>query len=329
MPRCVIFTAGDQHGIEKHEIGLRHDDFVICCDAGYRLAQRLGVRPDLLLGDFDSYTGALPEDIPVQRYIRDKDDTDTVIAVRYALEHGYDSILLVAATGGRLDHLLGNLQILAFISEKAPGTAAEILGSHERVWLLDGGSLSIQGKPESTFSVLCHSDRAEGVTIRGARFGLENAVMTNRFPLGISNRIGEERIATISVEKGILFVIYPLPSSGALPLLGGCTAGNEESSSSEPESQVSAAEPAAGGITEEEAVERVRELLISNSQKLCTTDENIAMLQNSQFTCEGTVTVEDTECWLVKKGTGSYAVSKDGEHLYEWQEVTGSYAPIQ
>ena len=141
MPRCVIFTAGDQHGIEKHEIGLRHDDFVICCDAGYRLAQRLGVRPDLLLGDFDSYTGALPEDIPVQRYIRDKDDTDTVIAVRYALEHGYDSILLVAATGGR--------------------------------------------------------------------FGLENAVMTNRFPLGISNRIGEERIATISVEKGILFVIYP------------------------------------------------------------------------------------------------------------------------
>ncbi len=132
-----------------------------------------------------------------------------MIAVRYALEHGYDSILLVAATGGRLDHLLGNLQILAFISEKAPGTAAEILGSHERVWLLDGGSLSIQGKPESTFSVLCHSDRAEGVTIRGARFGLENAVMTNRFPLGISNRIGEERIATISVEKGILFVIYP------------------------------------------------------------------------------------------------------------------------
>lgn len=124
MPRCVIFTAGDQHGIEKHEIGLRHDDFVICCDAGYRLAQRLGVRPDLLLGDFDSYTGALPEDIPVQRYIRDKDDTDTVIAVRYALEHGYDSILLVAATRrtGWI-HLLGNLQILAFIFREGPGNS--------------------------------------------------------------------------------------------------------------------------------------------------------------------------------------------------------------
>ena len=115
---------------------------------------------------------------------------------------------------------------------------------------------------------------------------------------------------------------------GLTLLLGGCAAGEGESSSSEPESQVSAAEQT-GSITEEEAVERVRELLISNSQKLCTTDENIAMLQNSKFTCEGTVTVEDTECWLVKKGTGSYAVSMDGEHLYEWQEVTGSYAPIQ
>ena len=115
---------------------------------------------------------------------------------------------------------------------------------------------------------------------------------------------------------------------GLTLLLGGCAAGEGESSSSGPESQISAAEQT-GSITEEEAVERVRELLISNSQKLCTTEENIAMLQNSQFTCEGTVTVKDTECWLVKKGTGSYAVSMDGEHLYEWQEVTGSYALIQ
>lgn len=123
MPRCVIFTAGDQHGIEKHEIGLRHDDFVICCDAGYRLAQRLGVRPDLLLGDFDSYTGALPEDIPVQRYIRDKDDTDTVIAVRYALEHGYDSILLVAATGGRLDPSAGQPADPGLYFREGPGNS--------------------------------------------------------------------------------------------------------------------------------------------------------------------------------------------------------------
>lgn len=108
-------------------------------------------------------------------------------------------------------------------------------------------------------------------------------------------------------------------------LLGGCAAG-EPAAVPEPESSVAAA---GESITEQEAVERVRELLIQNSQKLCTTEENIAMLQNSLFTCDGTVTVEGAECWLVKKGTGRYAVSKDGKHLYEWQEVTGSYAPIQ
>ena len=106
MKRCVIFTAGEQRGIERRQIGLRAEDFVICCDAGYRLAEELGVTPDLLLGDFDSYTGPLPEGIPVKRYIRDKDDTDTAAAVKYALAEGYDSILLVAALGGRLEHAI-------------------------------------------------------------------------------------------------------------------------------------------------------------------------------------------------------------------------------
>ena len=203
MKTCVIFCAG---GFSALAEPIDEEDLVIAADGGLRHTEQCGVQPTLILGDFDSlgYTPDRAEVFPVE-----KDDTDTFLAAKYGMEQGSRTFHIYGGTGGRLDHLLGNLQILAFISEKAPGTAAEILGSHERVWLLDGGSLSIQGKPESTFSVLCHSDRAEGVTIRGARFGLENAVMTNRFPLGISNRIGEERIATISVEKGILFVIYP------------------------------------------------------------------------------------------------------------------------
>ena len=121
-------------------------------------------------------------------------------------------------------------------------------------------------------------------------------------------------------------------------LFTGCTA--EPSSGTEPENETGStvSESAAGeesssvpegSITAEEAKERVRELLIENSQKLCTTDENIAMLQNSVFTCEEQGTVDGQTCWLVNKGTGRYAVTLDGEHLYEWLEVTGSYAPIQ
>lgn len=81
-------------------------------------------------------------------------------------------------------------------------------------------------------------------------------------------------------------------------LLGGCAAG-EPAAVPEPESSVAAA---GESITEQEAVERVRELLIQNSQKLCTTEENIAMLQNSLFTCDGTVTVEGARVLVGEKG---------------------------
>lgn len=209
MSRCVIFTAGEQHGIEKRDLALRQDDFILCCDAGLRLAQQLNIRPHLIIGDFDSYTGSLPEGVPVQRLKRDKDDTDSMMATKYALAQGYDSLLYVAATGGRLDHLLGNLQMLAYVAQNAPGTAAEILGATERVWLLDdGGEMEIHAPRDSTFSVLCHSDSAQGVHISGARFPLDGVELTNRFPLGVSNRIAGH-CAKISVERGVLFVILP------------------------------------------------------------------------------------------------------------------------
>ena len=204
MPRCVIFTAGDQHGIEKHEIGLRHDDFVICCDAGYRLAQRLGVRPDLLLGDFDSYTGALPEDIPVQRYIRDKDDTDTVIAVRYALEHGYDSILLVAATGGRLDHALANLQLLE--TARADGVEAILLDPDNRVTCIGPGEYVLPRTDYFYFSLLPIDAVLRGVTIEGAKYPLCDAEARRGDSLTISNEWIEPTVR-LRIREGLCWLI--------------------------------------------------------------------------------------------------------------------------
>ena len=104
-------------------------------------------------------------------------------------------------------------------------------------------------------------------------------------------------------------------------LLGGCACG-EPAAVPEPESSIAAA---GESITEQEAVERVRELLIQNSQKLCTTEENIAMLQNSLFTCDGTVTVEEAECWLVKKGTGRLPAHGSGLTVIACQ-ITGDGA---
>ena len=105
-------------------------------------------------------------------------------------------------------------------------------------------------------------------------------------------------------------------------LLAGCAAGDVPGQAdTSMESSAQAAE-----LTQEEAVQTVRELLIENSEKLCTTQENLNMLRQSDFVWE--VTVEEQPCWQVAKGSTVFAITKDGEHLYEWQPVTNSFALI-
>lgn len=88
MKKCVIISGG----VYTPAPEIESEDFVIACDKGCGYAKRDGIVPDLAVGDFDSYDGTVDPDIPIQRYRKEKDDTDTMIAVRYAVEHGFDEI---------------------------------------------------------------------------------------------------------------------------------------------------------------------------------------------------------------------------------------------
>ena len=214
MPRCVIFTAGDQHGIEKHEIGLRHDDFVICCDAGYRLAQRLGVRPDLLLGDFDSMDQ--PEDFDrVRRMPVEKDDTDTMLAVKTGLEQGCGEFYLYGGTGGkRLDHTLANLQTLLYLRRRG---ARGYLYDNDFVWTaIENETLTVEQTVEwGLLSVFSLEGRAAGIDEAGVQYPLSRASLTAEFPLGVSNHIIAPK-ARITVRQGALLVGWELPPTGVV-----------------------------------------------------------------------------------------------------------------
>ena len=112
MKRCFIYAAGTFYGLWEPP---REGDLQIAADAGLHLCERLGVRPDVVLGDFDSMdVRQAPADcirVPVE-----KDDTDTMLALREGLRRGCDTFYLYGATGGaRLDHTLANLQSLAFL----------------------------------------------------------------------------------------------------------------------------------------------------------------------------------------------------------------------
>ena len=121
MKRCVIVSGAEieNYGIVKTY--LRSDDYNIFCDCGLRHRQGLGAEPQLIVGDFDSYEKP-KTDIETISLPCEKDDTDTVFAVKEGLRRGYEEFLIVGAIGQRLDHSLGNLYILNMLEEYPSAT---------------------------------------------------------------------------------------------------------------------------------------------------------------------------------------------------------------
>ena len=199
MSSCLIISGGD-----FCPFTVPSGAFVIACDRGYAYAQSCGVRPDLVLGDFDSYRGELAPGIPLRKLPVEKDDTDTMSALRFALDRGYREITLVCALGGRLDHMLANLQAAVFAAKR--GAALRILGADTEIQTLRAGTLRIPRREGWSLSVFAAEDRCRGVSIRGAKYELQDAELTNDFPLGVSNEWAASD-AEISLREGTLLIV--------------------------------------------------------------------------------------------------------------------------
>lgn len=179
-------------------------DFVIACDAGYIHAQRADIVPDVIIGDFDSYLGDLPGGVEIIRTKPKKDDTDTMMALKLAIRRGYRRIMLVGALGGRIDHMLANISLIAFAATK--GADLQIVDGHHQIFAVRDGKRRVPRSSWRNLSVFAFDTECTGVTLRGVKYPLEGAVLTNTFALGVSNEFAED-IAEISVESGILIVV--------------------------------------------------------------------------------------------------------------------------
>lgn len=197
--KCLIISGGD-----FHPFAVAPGEFVIACDRGYEYARRCEVRPDLLVSDFDSYSGPVDGATRVERFRSEKDDTDTMIAIRYAMENGFDEARIVCALGGRLDHALANLQSAVFAQKH--GLRVAIESPDTLIRTLQNGSLQVPRREGFSLSVFAMEDRCRGVSIRGAKYPLENADLTCAFPLGVSNDWAEDT-AEISVRDGVLLIV--------------------------------------------------------------------------------------------------------------------------
>ncbi|MCD8006263.1 MAG: thiamine diphosphokinase [Oscillospiraceae bacterium] len=197
MSRVFIFGAGETIPLRAvPEAG----DFVIAADGGMKFLDSLGIKPDLIIGDFDS--SKEPTDGEIIKLPVEKDDTDSVFAVRYSLEHGYKEVHIYGGTGGRLDHTIANIQILSYIAEHG---AIGYLYSPEMVMTVIKGDLTIE--PIGIFSVFSLGGTSHGVSIKGGFYEMQDGEISSSFPIGVSNHsVG--RPVTIKAGDGILLVMW-------------------------------------------------------------------------------------------------------------------------
>ena len=198
--QCLIITGGEFAPFAPPEEGC----FVIACDRGYEHARRAGIRPDLVVGDLDSCRVELEPGVPLRRLPVEKDDTDTMSALRLALSEGFRDIRLVCALGGRLDHLLANLQSLAFAA--ARGASVRIESPDTEIRTLRNGSLRLPRREGYSLSVFAVDGVCRGLCIRGAKYTLEDAELRPDFPLGASNEWSAEE-AEITLREGTLLIV--------------------------------------------------------------------------------------------------------------------------
>ena len=201
--KCLIICGGDR-GPVPDAGGF---DLVIAADKGLQYALLSGVRPDIVIGDFDSFTGDLESSLKESDAIRlpvRKNDSDAQSAVKYALEQGYKDITFCCIMGGRLDHMISNIQTASYAARK--GAVCTLKGDRDEVYVFSGKKLSFPRREGWSISVLSLSDRCEGINISGALYTVSDFTMTNDLTRGLSNEWASDCIE-VSVKTGILAVI--------------------------------------------------------------------------------------------------------------------------
>lgn len=200
MSKAVLICAGsiEDHASARAEIS--EGDFVICADGGLRHAEKMGISPDVIVGDFDSY-GTVPKGENVVVFPCEKDYSDTYMAAMEAEKRGYSELLLLGATGTRLDHVMANLSLLEVLRRR--GMRAAIKDGHNRIFAANNRE-TIIGEAGTTVSLLPIYP-VKGITLRGFKYPLNNAEIELIDPIWISNELlGGE--AEISFESGVLLV---------------------------------------------------------------------------------------------------------------------------
>ena len=211
MNRAVIVCGAKIKDYEFVSSFFAEGDFFIYCDSGLihedRFLSKSDTKAGLIIGDFDSHQR--PErDVEIIELPTVKDDTDSIYAIKEAIARGYKDILIVGAIGDRFDHSLVNAYALMLINDL--GASGKIVDDYSEMTLVDN-RISAEIEPEwRYFSLIAISGTASGVTIKNAKYNLDNATINPKFQYAISNEVAGDEPARVSVEEGALLLIKAL-----------------------------------------------------------------------------------------------------------------------
>jgi thiamine pyrophosphokinase len=208
--RAVIFANGVLGDPAMILSAVAEHDLIVAADGGARLCRQLGLKPAVLIGDFDSLDDSElhqfeAEGSQVIRYSSRKDYTDLELALRHVQSLGIEEVLVLAALGARWDQTLANLLLPA--SEGLVGMRIRLIdGAQEIVTLRGGGELTLQGSPGDILSLIPLNGDAIGVTTLALEYPLQRETLTFGATRGLSNVLLSES-ATVRLDQGLLMCV--------------------------------------------------------------------------------------------------------------------------
>lgn len=200
--KCVIITGGTCN----IKPVVMENDFVIACDYGYEYCVKYGIKVDLVVGDFDSYNGDISEisNCEILKFEKEKDDTDTMIAIKYCVDNNIKIVDIYGALGGRFDHQYANVQSLVFACKN--GIFCKIIDENNILYAIYNDEITLEKIEGYSISIFSYTDQSYKVNSDGLKYPLYDLTLDSHFPLGVSNEF-TKNIARISVGDGIILAI--------------------------------------------------------------------------------------------------------------------------
>ncbi len=210
--KIVIVSGGELE--ENHALSVLNEEdscYVIGVDRGMEFLYGHNIMPNYIVGDFDSVRPEIAEyyrketSVPIREFNPVKDASDTEIAIRLAVTLGCKEMVILGATGGRLDHLWANVQCLAIPFKN--GIDARILDNQNSIRLIGGRTVLKKGETYGPyFSVFPLGEEIFRFNIKGAKYPLKNHVLTSYDSLCVSNQIEADEVV-IDFAGGIVILM--------------------------------------------------------------------------------------------------------------------------